>query len=340
MRPGSQRLEQLDALRGIAALVVVLFHFTFQFNLLYGHVGEPLVSVPWGHYGVNLFFMISGFVIFMTLSRTQHVADFIVSRFSRLYPAYWVAIALTLLIVGLLGLPGKEVGVSTALLNLLMFQGLFKVANVDGVYWTLVIELLFYGWALLAYVLGWLHRVHTILAAALLLRLVYFFADRLLGIELPWTISQLLILPYIAWFACGIMVYRLTQLRDKPRSDGLVIAGAIAVLAITESPGLALFACVLTAMLYLAALGRLSLLSLAVFTWLGDISYTLYLLHENIGWALMLRLEAAGVNSTLAIGLVLLAVLALASAVTRIVEKPAMAWIRSRYKRHRAALAA
>jgi len=86
------RLAQLDALRGVAALLVVGFHYTTRFDQLYGHAGEPLLSLPWGHYGVNLFFMISGFVIFMTLERTQRATDFVVSRFSRLYPAYWGAL--------------------------------------------------------------------------------------------------------------------------------------------------------------------------------------------------------------------------------------------------------
>ena len=81
------RLQELDALRGLAALVVVLFHYTSRYDVVFGHNSAPLVSAPWGHFGVNLFFGISGFVIFMTLGRTQTPADFIVSRFSRLYPA-------------------------------------------------------------------------------------------------------------------------------------------------------------------------------------------------------------------------------------------------------------
>ena len=78
----SERLESVDALRGIAAVAVVLFHFTTRYDQLFIH-REPLgFSVPWGHLGVNLFFMISGFVIFMTLDKTRRPADFVVSRFS------------------------------------------------------------------------------------------------------------------------------------------------------------------------------------------------------------------------------------------------------------------
>jgi len=67
----SRRLVELDALRGIAATLVMLFHYTSQYERLYGHEAAPAFTVPWGHYGVNLFFMISGYVIFMTLHRIR-----------------------------------------------------------------------------------------------------------------------------------------------------------------------------------------------------------------------------------------------------------------------------
>src|SRR5690349_15385603 len=72
------RITGLDALRGLAALSVVLFHYTTRYDALFGHRSELLVSVPWGHYGVQIFFGISGFVIFMTLDRTATLADFAV----------------------------------------------------------------------------------------------------------------------------------------------------------------------------------------------------------------------------------------------------------------------
>lgn len=329
---GQQRLGQIDALRGIAAIAVVFFHFTTKFEELYGHASAPLFSVPWGYLGVNLFFMISGFVIFMTLARTRTATDFLVSRFSRLYPAYWVAVALTFAVVLVLGLPGKEVSASAAALNLLMFHGLLKVPNVDGVYWTLLIELLFYAWSLLAFQLGLLKHIHRILWVALALRLGYFVALEGFGQTLSWTFSELLILPYIAWFACGIMVYRLTHGSNARRADIAVIAGAVLVIGIVSSLHLAALALAFTALLYLAASGRLPVLHFAGLIWLGEISYTLYLLHENIGWALMLKMKAAGLDTNLSIALALLASFALASCLTRLVEKPAMAWIRARYK--------
>src|SRR5262245_3655062 len=78
-----RRFEELDVLRGVAAMAVVIFHYS-------GHATRYLTGFPFhfklGEHGVQLFFAISGFVIFMTLENTQRLRDFVVSRFSRLYP--------------------------------------------------------------------------------------------------------------------------------------------------------------------------------------------------------------------------------------------------------------
>jgi peptidoglycan/LPS O-acetylase OafA/YrhL len=343
--PHHARLAELDALRGIAALAVVLFHYFTKFDELFGHSTPPVFSLPWGsvdgvrlfslgHYGVNLFFMISGFVIFMTLERTKAPMDFVVSRFSRLFPAYWAAVAITFSVVLLLGLPGKEVSFAQALANLSMVHSFFMVPHVDGVYWTLEVELLFYAWAFLAYRLGWLHRVHALLLAAMALRLAYFIAAEFFHVDLPWIASRYLILNFIAWFALGVMVYRLTR-RPKnptPTLDLIVVACAIALLTCVHSWWIGALALALTALLWGAASGHLPWLGNRLLLGLGTISYTLYLVHENIGWAVMRRLQASGWSSNASILIAVMLSLVLAALLTWLVERPAMAWIRKRYK--------
>ena len=82
-RRAAPRLQGLDALRGIAALTVVLYHFTLGYQeVLRQHRLGLLFVVSNGHFAVNLFFIISGFVIFMTLESSAGAADFAVSRFA------------------------------------------------------------------------------------------------------------------------------------------------------------------------------------------------------------------------------------------------------------------
>ena len=100
--PSSVRLVELDALRGIAAMAVVAYHYTTHYANQIGHMTPLRFGFPAGNYGVHLFFLISGFVIFMTLERTRNAMDFVVSRFSRLYPAYWAAMLVTGVVVYLM----------------------------------------------------------------------------------------------------------------------------------------------------------------------------------------------------------------------------------------------
>src|SRR4051812_27686862 len=85
------RLSELDALRGMAAMAVLLFHYT-------GHAVRYFHDFPFywslGNRGVQLFFGISGFVIFWTLDRSSTLADFAYSRVTRLYPTYWLSLML------------------------------------------------------------------------------------------------------------------------------------------------------------------------------------------------------------------------------------------------------
>src|SRR5258708_28703021 len=91
----SGRFEEIDVLRGIAALVVVVFHYS-------GHCVRYFGDFPfyftYGRHGVDLFFIVSGFVIYFTLEKSRNWRDFAFSRFSRLYPVYWGALTMVVAI--------------------------------------------------------------------------------------------------------------------------------------------------------------------------------------------------------------------------------------------------
>ena len=89
----SGRILALDSMRGLAALSVALFHYTYGFN----H-GDTNYVFHKGFLGVQFFFILSGFVIFMTVNKKPNLRSFVVGRFTRLYPAYWLSVVLTFLV--------------------------------------------------------------------------------------------------------------------------------------------------------------------------------------------------------------------------------------------------
>lgn len=327
------RLLEVDALRGVAALAVVLFHHTTRYEQLYGTAAGPSFTVPHGHLGVNLFFVISGYVIFMTLERTRRAHDFVVSRFSRLFPAYWAALWITFAVTTTFGLPGKEVTLPQALANMLMFHGILRVPHVDGVYWTLEVELLFYLGMLALFVGGRLRQVHLFLGGLLALRVAYWVLAQSFNIELSWTLSRLLILKYIPWFTLGICVYQLIHHRKAAGTAPLWSAAAALVsLWLVDGLIIAALALLLAALVAAAAGGRLPWLRHPVLVFFGAISYPLYLLHENIGWIVIRELRADGWSADLTVVAAVGVSILLAWALTRSVERPAMRWIRGRYR--------
>jgi len=141
------RLILLDLLRFFAAFAVVLYHYTFD-----GYMSSVVTMLnfqelgsifQYGNLGVELFFMISGFVILLS-TENKTISYFVISRITRLYPAFWVAVTLTTLIITFYGGEVFDVTSYQYLINLTMINEVFHVRNIDGVYWTLFVEIRFY----------------------------------------------------------------------------------------------------------------------------------------------------------------------------------------------------
>lgn len=156
LRRERPRLYAIDGIRLVAALMVAVHHYVGSWrvdqpgNAIWGRpVSDTMPTVfhiaAYGWIGVEIFFVISGFVICMSCwGRTPR--DFFVSRVIRLYPAYWFGIAFTTAVLVVAPGPGiwDRLKLRDILLNFTMLQSGSGVENVDRVYWTLWSELRFY----------------------------------------------------------------------------------------------------------------------------------------------------------------------------------------------------
>jgi peptidoglycan/LPS O-acetylase OafA/YrhL len=346
----SRRLVGLDALRGAAVLLVLLFHFTTRFDEIYGYAGGPPFDVYWGHVGVSLFFMISGFVIYMTLDGVKRPADFLIYRFSRLYPTYWCAMLMTALFVAIWPVqtgPQPSSALVVAL-NLMMFHGLFGVASVDGVYWTLEVELLFYLLMLFAWASGLIRQPMRLVSLWAGLSLLSGVLPDVAGIALPYVIQKFLILQYIPEFCVGIIIFLMIGPRTtddaqrRPAAvaerDSLVLgSGLLLCLAAMWAHGgvtRVMWAAVFTPLMLAAATGQFAAwLQLRPLVWLGAVSYPLYLVHQKVGHLVIAHALAARAPALLAIAVAVVVALVLAWVLHRVIELLAMQLIRNAYRR-------
>ena len=318
----NNRLAELDALRGIAAICVVVFHFTSKFREDYGYHFTARFDWDFGHYGVELFFVISGFVIFMTLQKVNSVADFAYKRFSRLFPSYWICIVLTTIAISIFGLPGKMLSTKQVLLNFTMIQGLLKVNNVDGSYWSLLPEICFYVLLGLIFYFKLLSRIRVIGVFWLLFILINQFH------HLNF-LSTVLNLRYGMLFFAGILFFKLKYDNDSPIINNiLILICAVSAVAVNPSIEYLIVIAILLGTFFLFVNNKLTFIAIKPLLFLGYVSYPLYLIHQYIGYIIILKLDSFHVNEIVSIFMALVFSIALAWVITEYLEKPIHIFLR------------
>ncbi|WP_100644248.1 acyltransferase family protein [Alteromonas facilis] len=311
----NHRLTELDALRGFAAFAVVIYHMVYRYADLYGHEDIATYWAYWGQYGVHLFFMISGYVIYWTLDRIQRPAEFVISRFSRLYPVYWVSVLVTFTAVFAFGLADRQVHVSDMMLNLLMFHEYLGVPHVDGVYWTLTLELTFYAWMFTLL----LSKQQRNAPWLLILLIALNAALQVFSLEIRF-LELLTLDGYAQFFLLGIAVFNWQSERDRLSTRVAFAVVFVACLFATNWLETILYG-FLSALFIGAVKVRMALLRHSIFVWLGAISYSLYLIHQNIGYVILNYLPNNW-SSVLKVSVATMMVIAIAYGLNRLIEVP------------------
>lgn len=335
---GRDRLAALDGLRFLAALSVVLFHFVGQTpEAMKGIWGRPYQSLfpelhgylAFGRLGVDLFFLISGFVICMSAwGRTPR--DFFISRVTRLYPMYWIAILVSACVIYFADTPFGRPHPRVLLANFTMLQTPLGVSNLDPVYWTLWPELCFYltfavvVWKGLTYqrvvIFCGLWTVAAVLAPAAHIPLL-----------------TLVVNPTSApYFIAGMAFYLMYRYRPTPLLWGIVAMSWLLALHFLLAPTggrnnwetwspwrgwLVLAVTVFFLMVGSIALGWTRRLRWRGLTVMGTMTFPLYLLHDTLGMTVAHHFGDR-VDPLLLVGVTVAALVVLSHLVHRFVERP------------------
>lgn len=322
------RFAEIDVLRGFAALCVAVSHYTTHCARYFGECTYYLPT-RYGYYAVELFFVISGFVIYFTLERSGTWKDFVFSRATRLYPAYWVL--LNLMVVVSVLVFGKELWLTGYAANLTMFQEYLGFGNLDNVYWSLTVELAFYVNMGVFFAFALLRRIEAISVAWLVLACLWSLYDKMSGIALPETFEGSWYAQFVPFFVAGIMFY-LIHSRGPSASRIAIILLALAAEWWMQSWTGLIVAAVVFALFAATLAGFLRFTVSPVTLWLGTISYSLYLSHRNLGYFTLDWLHEAGVPFAVSFAPVLAGALVLATASAYLVERPAARRLRRWYR--------
>jgi peptidoglycan/LPS O-acetylase OafA/YrhL len=278
-----RRIQELDALRLLAAVTVVFYHLT------YSNAGttQTFPAIDWitryGYLGVDLFFVISGFVILWS-AQGRSLWQFGVSRVARLYPLFWLALAMSAWVV-------PDVTLSRLAANATMVAGYLGQNYIDGVYWTLQVELKFYVLVglLLAFRQGknfelwisaWLAAsIGAEFIPALRSAVIYPYSPLFIGGAVCFLIRS----QGFSWWRLALFLTSATLaiLHAGPASKGFVQGdtGLIPYIAVA-----AIFA-----IMWLVAVDRLRLRCPA---YAAAMTYPLYLVHNELGRAIFRTIDA------------------------------------------------
>lgn len=332
-----KRLELLDFVRFLAVLMVMTFHYTFN-GITNGKI-TSVDQVSWvveftkyGYLGVELFCMISGYVIFFS-AQSGSASKFAVSRVVRLYPAYWFAVLFTSFFAVIWGSDLMSAPPVMVLVNLTMLQSFVGVGDVDGAYWTLAHEIRFYSAVFVVLLIGWQKHLRKIFVCWPILFCIALF----LGQE-----HRAYAGGYYYYFCAGALF---AALRD--RFDWRVVVSLLLtfVLCITYSSGKAaeltlakgsaysgaVIAWLVSSFFLLFALQNVKAIQKARIPYskiIGSLTYPIYLVHAHFGY-ILLNHFANDFNKFLVYPLVVVVVLAVAYAINLFFEVRLAAFWRS-----------
>lgn len=334
----SARFEEIDFLRFLAAMSVVLFHFCFRHWNLDGSgaLEFGLVSrvSQYGYLGVDVFFLISGFVISYSAS-AQSVRSFARSRAARLFPAYWFAAVVIYAFASWWPVPNYTVSPFDLAFNLSMLQGYFDRPNVSTVFWTLVIELNFYLIIGAVIGVGAMRHLLWLLWGWILVAVASTY------LVLPRWFNFVLITDWAHYFIAGAGCF-LIRLHG-PSPARLALVAVCFVVAVRRANWYMLLKERLTGVDHdLSVVVAVLLTAFAIFlvmalvdrrigfgklAALGILTYPLYLIHSTIGHALIDAWHPV-VGLGASVILVILLMLFVAYAIHRWVERPGSALIK------------
>lgn len=348
------RLRELDLLRFLAAAAVMMYHATGPGTTDWRRSGlpRPFPAVTpvthWGYLGVQLFFMISGFVILLS-AWDRRPEEFAASRFARLFPAYWFSLVLSVALFLLTRQavdygPGGEGVLRRFLPNLTMFQDAVGSRGMELSYWTLWVELRFY--VLIALLLWWgltLRRVNLFMAGWLVAGVMAEEAHSAV-------LREILQPDWAPYFIAGMAFFLIH--RHGPNLLYWLLVGfcwALAVYYATQRidpinrwPGVEQYAvpAIITAifgLMALVALGGLAWLRWRGLVVLGALTYPVYLLHEMI-MRVAIRYLYPDLDPGAVLGIAVATILIVSYLVHRFVENPARSALNRRLREALAAV--
>ena len=299
-----KRIQFLDGFRGFAILWVVIYHTFSRWSSLlpFGENISKNYFTANGWLGVYLFFLISGFVILMTLTRSKNFITFIKNRWIRLFPGMLIC-GLIIYFTGSFfyerpnGIPNLVDLIPGLTFIDPFFYNQFtpiKVGILEGAFWSIFIEVKFYiFFGLMYFYLGSRKAIAGIFSMFLLYNFIY-FANHYIDnyyLKLLEMISYKLGFSYFGWFATGTLIFLYFEGKNIKNLYLSLIIGFLSIIGLKET-NIVIILAFFVLILFVATVRYeflQKLIANKILLFVGFVSYPYYLIHENMTVALIIK---------------------------------------------------
>lgn len=281
--------ENIQFFRAIFILIIIFFHYIYRFGEIYNirTINFPTLS-RWGMIGVGCFFIISGFLMIPKKKNEDFsILKYFLKKILRILPSYILIVSIIFLIVSILKLPGREVNFFTYLLNLSLLNGFIGVEYVDGAHWYLTYLILFYLIAGI-YIKYFYNKTVFFVALIIIKDLFYLLSFRISFFSIFY---NLLGQNYLEFIFLGVLLkdMLISNKLEKSKKNICYIFFCFIHFFFFNGKTCA-FCYLLFITIFILLFINKKEVKFKIFNRIGDISFILYLIHQNIGYAILLRL--------------------------------------------------
>ena len=288
------RNKQIEGLRAIGVIMIVLFHYIYRFNELYGDASAFSVLSQWGSIGVGLFFMMSGYFIFGGSHKAyETLFQYYRRKIGRLYAPYLPAIIVIFLATSVAKLPGRTTTVFDLFLNVVLINGFIGTPYVDTAHWYLTYLIAF---IVIAGIVKY-SKIKETYAIPVWILFSYIIRAPIGRLGMPSGVEHFLhiisgggnLYPFIL----GAVIYELKKEKSFLEKGVLLLSAIFTIynIIVLYNKVAAGWIIVFALVFLLCIKCKLNFFSCDVLQKIAGISYPLYLIHQNIGYVIILSLR-------------------------------------------------
>ena len=321
--------NNIELLRAILILLIIVYHYTYRFSEIYNlRIYSKTIMSKLGNIGVTAFFIISSYFMFKV--KNYNFKNYLLKKIMRIWPSYFICVTIIFMSCQIFGLPLRDSNIKDYLLNIFFINGIIKTPYVDGAHWFLSRLLIFFVYSAVILLLEQNKNNKVADISINILKLLILIVCKFLTFDKLNSFLEIIAFDYIVFWILGLLEYKVISKEKKHIS----ICFLICMLSIYLEFGIVImFTSFVFFYLILFLIKNNELCKYPkVFIYIGNISFILFLIHQNIGYQILLFLYHHNFYNYFSIFLVVIFMIIISSVFYELIEKKIQLFLKNKFK--------